>query len=271
MTTVTELGEQHANGASDEAFPIPVRHFLANAAHYLQRGDVVLCKGRATLFSLAIRWWTNSHFSHAALVFAVPSEDEGFERTFLIEAGTSGVDITDLKHYAIDRAAVYDVAIKRLEQPWMTIEVQRAVRGHMLNFIKATYDYAKVVALARSLVSNVSFGFNVPMVGIERAVRRSYRLSRVAPSQFLCSGFVQYGFMSAVRRLIARNQLPKNALDEVTFNDRLGRLADEPSILATTPEDFARSSKLAWRFVIRRGHVHRVTTYDEVDRILRRR
>src|SRR5882757_3224319 len=94
--------------------------FLTNAAHYLQRGDVVLCKGKATLFSLAIRWWTRSHFSHTALVFAVPSAEEGFERTFLIEAGTSGVDITDLKHYAVDRARAYDIAIKQFEQPWMT-------------------------------------------------------------------------------------------------------------------------------------------------------
>ena len=101
-------------------------------------------------------------------------------------------------------------------------------------------------------------------------MRRSYRLSRVAPSQFLCSGFVQYGFISAVRRLTARHQLPKSALDDVTFNDRLGRLADEPAILATTPQDFAQSAKLAWCFVIRHGRVHRVTSFDEVDRILRR-
>ena len=253
----------------DAAFPMSARHFLANAEKYLRRGDIVLCKGNATLFSWAIRWWTNSHFSHTALVFAVPSAEEGFERTFLIEAGTSGVDITDLKHYAIDRMAAYDLAIKRLEQPWMTVDVQRAVRGHMLNFIKASYDYAKIVALARSLLSNVSFGLSAPVVGIERAMRRSYRLSRVPPSQFVCSGFVQYGFMSAVRRLVARKQLPPSALDDVTFNDRLGRLADEPAILSTTPQDFAQSEKLAWRFVIRHGRVHRVSTYDEVDRLLR--
>jgi hypothetical protein len=256
---------------TDDEFPMSARHFLANAERYLRRGDVVLCKGKATLYSWAIRWWTRSHFSHAALVFAVPSVDEGFERTFLIEAGTSGVDITDLRHYAIDARSVYDVAIKRLDQPWMTSEVQRAVRGHMLNFIKASYDYGKVVSLARSLFSNVVFGLNAPMVGIERAVRRSYRLSRVAPGQFLCSGFVQYGFISAVRRLILRGGLPKSALEDVTFNDRLGRLADDPAILSTTPEDFAQSSKLVWLYVIRRGRVHRVTSYAQVDQILRRR
>jgi hypothetical protein len=256
---------------SDGEFPMSVAHFLARADAYLRRGDIVLAKGKATLFSWAIRWWTKSHFSHAALVFAVPSEEEGFEHTFLIEAGTSGVDITDLKHYVVDAAAVYDIAIKRLEQPWMTRAVQSAVRGHMLNFIKASYDYLKVVALARSLMSNIVFGLNAPIVGIERAVRRSYRLSRVPPAQFLCSGFVQYGFISAVKRLIARGGLPKSALGDVTFNARLGALADDAAILATTPQDFAASDKLEWLYVIRRGRVHRVHSYVEVDRILRRR
>lgn len=248
-----------------------VPRFLAHADRYLRRGDIVLCKGKASLFSWAIRWWTKSQFSHAALVFAVPSEEEGFERTFLIEAGTSGVDLTDLKHYVVDAAAVYDLAIKRLDQPWMTVAVQRAVRGHMLNFIKASYDYLKVVALARSLLSNFIFGISVPLVGIDRALRRSYRLSRVPPAQFVCSGFVQYGFISAVKRLIAHGGLAKSALADATFNDRLGALADDAAILGTTPEDFARSDKLVWLFVIRRGHVYRVHDSAEVDRILKRR
>ncbi len=123
----------------------------------------------------------------------------------------------------------------------------------------------------RSLWSQVIFGISAPMVGITRAMRRSYRLSRVPPGKFLCSGFVQYGFMSAVKRLIKAGRLPESAIDDVTFNNRLGALADEAAILATTPQDFAQSDKLAWRFVIRRERVYRVTTFDEVDRILRRR
>jgi len=116
-----------------------------------------------------------------------------------------------------------------------------------------------------------SWELNAPMVGIDRAVRRSYRLSRVSPGRFLCSGFVQYGFMTALRRLTASGQLPTSALDDAIFNDRIGRHADDAAILATTPQDFAQSDKLAWRYVIRRRRVYRVTSYDEVDRILRRR
>lgn len=254
-----------------DRFPMPVRHFLAHAEKYLQRGDIVLLKGKATLFSLAIRWWTKSEFSHTALVFAVPSAEEGFERTFLIEAGTSGVDINDLKHYAIDMSLVYDCAIKRLERPWMTVEVQRAVRGHMLNFIKASYDYWEVVALARGLISNAIFGLSAGVIGVEKAIRRSYRWSKTPPSRFLCSGFVQFGFMSAVRRLIETGRLPRDAMHEVIFRPGMHASADRPAILATTPEDLAQSDRLTWKYAIRRGRVYRVESYDAVKAIFRRR
>jgi hypothetical protein len=254
-------------GADD--FPMPVRRFLANAETYLQRGDVVLLKGKASLYSWAIRWWTTSEFSHAAMVFSVPSHEDGFERTFLIEAGTSGVDLTDLSHYAVDLSRVYDIAIKRCELPWMTVEIQRMIRGHMLNFIKASYDYFKVVALFRSLFSNAIFGLSVGIEGIDKAVRRSVRWSKTPPSRFLCSGFVQYGFISAVRRLIKGGRLPNSALAEVIFKPNLASGADATAILATTPEDLAQSDKIVWHYAIRRGRVFRVGNYAEVKAVFR--
>lgn len=257
------------NETTSGEFPMPVRRFLANAEIYLQRGDIVLCKGRASLYSWAIRWWTRSEFSHAAMVFSVPSHEEGFESTFLIEAGTSGVDLTDLKHYAVDLSGFYDIAIKRCERPWMTVEVQRVIRGHMLNYIKANYDYFKVVALFRSLFSNTIFGLSAGIEGIDKAVRRSVRWSKTPPSRFLCSGFVQYGFISAVRRLIETGRLPEGALDEVIFKPHLAGGAVATAILATTPEDLAQSDKLVWRYAIRRGRVHRVENYGEVRGIFR--
>jgi hypothetical protein len=259
-----------ATGDGD-AFPMPVSRFLANAEIYLQRGDVVLCRGHASLYSWAIRWWTRSQFSHAAMVFSVPSHEDGFERTFLIEAGTSGVDLTDLRHYAIDLSGIYDIAIKRCERPWMTVEVQRVIRGHMLNFIKANYDYLKVVALARSLFSNAIFGLSAGFEGIDKAVKRSVRWSRTPPSRFLCSGFVQYGFISAVRRLVKAGRLPEGALDDVLFKPHLPSGAETTAILATTPEDFARSERLVWHYAIRRRRVYRVASYEAAKEIFRRR
>lgn len=254
-----------------DRFPMPVRQFLAEAETHLQRGDIVLCKGKASLYSWAIRYWTKSEFSHAALVFAVPSREDGFERTFLIEAGTSGVDITDLGHYVIEFSRVYDVAIKRLERPWMTVDVQRAVRGHMLNFIKASYDYSKVAALLRSLVSNAIFGLSAGVVGVEKAVKRSMRWSRTPPARFLCSGFVQFGFVSAVRQLVSNGALERRTIGEVVFKPGLSAEAGRDALLATTPEDFARSDRLSWKFAVRRGHVYRVESYDCVKAILARR
>lgn len=252
-----------------DTFPMPVKAFLENAETYLRRGDVVLFKGKASLFSIAIRWSTRSEFSHAALVFAVPSAEEGFERTFLIEAGTSGVDITDLQHY-LDKWRVYDVAIKRADYEWMSLDVQRSVRGHMLNFIKADYDYWKIVAIARALVSNAIFNLAAAVQGVEKAVRQSYRWTKRPPSRFVCSGFVQFGFISAVWRLIANGATgPK--IDDVIFRPSLSSRSDREAVLATTPEDLAQSRKLAWKYAIRAGKVYPVDSYEGVRAVFRER
>jgi hypothetical protein len=248
---------------------MPVRRFLADAETYLQRGDIVLYKGKASLYAWAIRRCTKSEFSHTAMVFSVPSHEEGFERSFLIEAGTNGVDLTDLGHYAVELSRFYDIAIKRCETPWMTVDVQRVIRGHMLNFIKADYDYSKAVALFRSLFSEAIFGLSAGIEGVDKAARRSVRWSKTPPSRFLCSGFVQYGFISAVRRLIKTGRLPEGALDQVIFKPHLAIGADATTILATMPEDFAQSDKLVWRYAIRRGRVYRAQSYDAVREIFR--
>jgi hypothetical protein len=241
---------------------MPVRHFLTHAQKYLQRGDIVLLKGKASLYSWAVRWWTKSEFSHAALVFSVPSSEDGFERTFLIEASIDGVDITDLRHYARDLSLVYDLAIKRLEQPWMTIDVQRSIRGHMLNYIKANYDYWTVLGLLRRFVPR-KHDTN------SKSGQRKALWRRQPPSSFLCSGFVQYGYLSAVSRLIQTKVLPREAISEVMFKLGLHPDAEPKDILSTTPEDLAASANLNWKYAIRGGRVYRVETYDEVKATFR--
>lgn len=243
-------------------FPMPVRHFLTHAQQYLQRGDVVLLKGKATIYSWAVRWWTKSEFSHAALVFSVPSSEDGFERTFLIEASIDGVDITDLRHYARDLSLVYDVAIKRCEQPWMTIDVQRSIRGHMLNYIKAHYDYWTILGIIRGFLRWERHATTQSPVSRSRLLWR-----RQPPTRFVCSGFVQYGFLSSITRLVQARQLPREAIEQVLFKPGLEADAEPSVILTTTPEDLAASDRLTWKFAVRRGLVHRVGTYDEVRTI----
>ena len=51
----------------EEVWPMPVEDFLAGK--YLERADVVLTRRAWDVASWAIRWATNSPFSHAAMVF----------------------------------------------------------------------------------------------------------------------------------------------------------------------------------------------------------
>lgn len=247
-------------------WPMPIEEFLSG--NYLNRSDVVLCRGRKTLFSKLIRWATRSYFSHCAIVFLVPSPAEGFAKTFLIEAVPSGVDVTDLRHYAVDHADVYDVVVKRLERPWFTEDVQKLVRGHMLDFIKADYDFRTIFQIAKSVLWRILFGLHARVAGLEQAVRAAHRQKRLAPTQFVCSGFVQYGFMSTVELLIERGSLPPDALTDVCFNARLAAGSDTSAIVATTPEDFAKSDRLVWKYVILNKMVHPVSTGQQVAALL---
>lgn len=255
----------NGNGVSTARFPVPVRHFLLHAHQYLQRGDVVLLKGRASVFSWAVRWWTGSEFSHAALVFSVPSTEDGFEKTFLIEASIDGVDITDMRHYARDLSLFYDIAIKRCEQPWMTVDVQRSIRGHMLNYIKANYDYWTILGFVRRLTARRSRKDRNSPENMRKALWR-----RRPPNRFVCSGFVQYGFLAAISRLIQTHEVPREAMQQVLFRPGLQPDASPAEVLATTPEDLASTSQLAWKYAIRGGKVFEVGSYEEVRSLFRR-
>src|SRR5262245_40899671 len=76
----------------EEVWPMPVEDFLAGK--YLERADVILTRREWDVASWAIRWATNSPFSHSAMVFTGPQFESGYTSTFVIEAGTNGVDLT---------------------------------------------------------------------------------------------------------------------------------------------------------------------------------
>jgi hypothetical protein len=166
--------------------------------------------------------------------FLVPSTEDGFEKTFLIEASIDGVDITDLRHYARDLSLIYDIAIKRCEQPWMTVDVQRSIRGHMLNYIKANYDYWTVLGFIRRLTARRNGNDRNSPEGQRKALWR-----RRPPTSFVCSGFVQYGFLAAISRLIQTHEIPREAMEQVLFKPGLRPDAPPEEILGTSPEDLA--------------------------------
>jgi hypothetical protein len=272
-------------------FPMPIEAFLAG--NYLERADVVLTRRDWDFTSYVIRKATSSPFSHAALVFNRIGQEAGIDNTFVIEAGTTGVDLTNLRDYVNDKSSF--IAIKRLKQGWFGEDKQARVRGLLLDKIKASYNYWAIGRIARSIwfgVQNTIHTKTEEETSRERTLQ-SYRENEwTPPSEFICSGLVQIGFVETVIEYIKRGQLPASALNEVVFHRgaekwlpdadgwrQLGSDAgqsaeyfEEQNISAlesVTPEDLARSDKLEWLYLIRGGEVHKVASYDEVTELLK--
>jgi hypothetical protein len=263
---------------------MPVEDFLAG--QYLERADVVLTRRDYDLASWAIRWATNSPFSHAAMVFTGPQFESGYTSTFVIEAGTHGVDLTNLRDYIADKSAF--LAVKRFKQGWFDEAKQSRVRGLLLDKIKATYNYWAIGKIAR----NLWFGVERSVRGDRKTVRKFRERRWDAPSEYICSGLVQIGFVEATIEYIKAGQLPPSALNEVVFEreaatrlperEDWGYLDPEASkstavlfrkqnfdaLESVTPEDLASSDKLEWLYFIKNGMVYKVSTYDDVRKLI---
>jgi len=268
----------------EEVWPIPVEDFLAGK--YLERADVVLTRRAWDVASWAIRWATNSPFSHAAMVFTGPQFESGYTSTFVIESGTSGVDLTNLRDYIADKSAF--IAIKRFKQPWFDEAKQSRVRGLLLDKIKASYNYWAIGTIAR----NLWFGVERSVSGDQKTMRRFRERKWDAPTEFICSGLVQIGFVEAALEYIKAGTLPPTALNEVVFEkeaatrlperDDWGYLDAESSkttavlfrkqnfdaLQSVTPEDLASSEKLEWLYFIKNGLVYKVTSYADVRKLI---
>jgi hypothetical protein len=267
-----------------EVWPMPVEDFLAG--NYLERADVVLTRRNWDFSSWAIRYATNSPFSHAAMVFTGPQFESGYSNTFVIESGTKGVDLTNLRDYIADKSAF--LAIKRFKKDWFDETKQSRVRGLLLDKIKSTYNYWAIVHIVR----NLWFGVQQTVQTERHGERRHHeRGEGEPPTEFICSGLVQIGFVEAVLEYIKAGQLPPSTINDVVFEPeaatRLPEKADwaylDPEASKTTavlfrkqnyealqwvtPEDLAASDKLEWLYFIKDGLVYKVSTYDEVKKL----
>jgi hypothetical protein len=263
---------------------MPVEDFLAG--NYLERADVVLTRRNWDFSSWAIRYATNSPFSHAAMVFTGPQFESGYSNTFVIESGTKGVDLTNLRDYIADKSAF--LAIKRFKKDWFDETKQSRVRGLLLDKIKSTYNYWAIVHIVR----NLWFGVQQTVQNERRGEHRHHeRGEGEPPTEFICSGLVQIGFVEAVLEYIKAGQLPPSTINDVVFEPeaatRLPEKADwaylDPEASKTTavlfrkqnyealqwvtPEDLAASDKLEWLYFIKDGLVYKVSTYDEVKKL----
>jgi Permuted papain-like amidase enzyme, YaeF/YiiX, C92 family len=242
-------------GVEPPKFPMRVNDFLARADLYLDRGDIILTRGNY-LSSRAIRWIIGSFFSHAALVFLLPQPDNGFNNTFMLESMPTGIGLAKLKSYIAGQNPSEDVAILRMKGEGIDEAYFKQVGALMLDYVKTSYDFGRAINLGLSLF------FSMRRKWTPKG--RSYSsLKHWVPSQFICSGFIQYGFVEALRR---KNIDPKQVIfkKDLSPNDRDG-------LLAISPEDIANSDRPDWLYAIRRGWVYEVRGFAEArDVILHR-
>jgi len=295
------ISRTEASGAAPE-WPMTVDDFLAG--DHLDRADVVLNRKHGSFVSWLIRMATRSQFSHAALVFLVPHREQEFNNTFIIEAGTGGVDLDNLATSLRDRNAV--TAIKRFRsippisafspgamsspEIWFDERIQKLVRGRLLNSIRSRYSFRTIFSIIGDLIDQTSYSVSEATRGSKQALERRKARRREPPNAFICSGLVQLGFAEAVADLVIQGDLPPRALKEVIFSpDAAAVLPDDWSALTHSevvdivsgfllseaetlesikPVDLARSLQLEWRHVLRDGWVHRVTSYEEAYELL---
>ena len=239
---------------AEPKFPMPVGEFFEqHAQRLLKRGDIVLSRS-PTPASRLIRALSGSFFSHAAMVFFLHNDEKGLNNTVVIESLFKGVALASLDNYLKGRKPVEEVGILRLKEEGFDPDFFRLARGIMLNALNQPYDYHRLFRIALSVL----FGFSTGYARVRRKVR-AYKAWM--PRQFICSGFIQFGYREAAfkRGIPVQSVVMKNGL--INPNDE--------ELLATTPEDIANSDKMQWLFVIRRGWVHRVGSFDEAKKAIR--
>lgn len=269
--------------AFDDKWPKDVATFLQG--HYLDRADVVLTRRTGDIAAAVIRWATGSPFSHAALVFTGPQFDSGISGTFVIESGTSGVDLTQFTDYTSNKSTF--IAIKRLRKDWFTAPRQSRVRGVLLDKIKATYDFWTIARIAR----NIWFGVQTRIATKEKTVERYRKNDWTPPNEYICSGLVQVGFVEMAVEAIKRGEISPEVLREVVFHKEaegrlpppgtwkyLGEDAKDTAInfrdvlsdelFSVTPEDLAQTDKLEWQYFIKDGLVYKVASYADVMKLI---
>ena len=240
------------SAGAEPHFPMRVGEFFKDSDRFLNRGDILLSRS-PTIASLLIRLFSGSFFSHAALVFLLPQEREGFTKTFVIQSQFSGVGIADLETYVQGRTPIEEVGVLRLQGERFNQPFFKRANGFLLNEVNKPYDFHRLFRIGLSVL------FGIHQV-ISRVGRRPNVYRRWMPRQFICSGFIQYGLFAAaeidnmpIARVILKNGLADPSKDE---------------LLGITPEDVATSSKLTWKYVIRRGWVYEISDYAGARRII---
>jgi len=239
-----KLGKDH--------FPMTVKAFFANADRWLNYGDILLSRS-PLMASQLIRLASGGFFSHAAIIFLLPRRHDHLTSTFVLESLFKGVGIANLQTYVSGDRPIEEVGILRLEGDGFSQDFFKQTNGILLNEVNKPYDYRRLWRIALSTFFGLQQAAN-------RLQRRPNIFRRWMPRQFICSGFIQYGLFQAaqIKGLDPARVILKNGLTDPTPDEMLG----------LTPEDLARSKKISWKYVIRRGWVYEVENYDQAKRII---
>jgi cell wall-associated NlpC family hydrolase len=160
-------------------------------ARTLRPGDVLLVEGN-TIFSTAIKYLTQSNWSHAALyVGTTIDQSNGENLPKLVEADIiDGVRLTDLSHYGSFHTRICrPVGLSQSETD--------AVIQFATNKIGHQYDLTNIIDLARYLVPKPP----VPA----RYRRKLLALGSGDPTQAICSSLVAQAFQSIRYPILPEN------------------------------------------------------------------
>ncbi len=275
------LRSTQAPDPADQAeWPMPVEDF--RNGDFLHCGDVVLTSKMGSFFSFLSRKIDSSDFAHTALVFATKRSEIGLDDSYVIETTFGGVELGAFGEFVAPakvypdtgRPPEYIVGIKRLEQPWATPQIRAMVSGRMLRFLDVEdYDYSMLAALASR---HTHFWFRLRSFLFGRAPSLSEYLRRggYAPAEFICSGFVQFAYLDMVREAVERGHIPAEQADEawrsVTFAPWVEENTTMEDLMGVRPLELAQTDRLAWKYLVYGGMVHRVDSTDHVDTLLKR-
>jgi hypothetical protein len=282
--------EGHVNGvASAAASPWPMRLDDFLTGPYLERADVVLTRERGNFFSWLIRWALRSHFAHAAMIYQVPHRSPEYDDVFAIEAGEMGVKIRHFRDYCCRPGAV--AAIKRVRRSWLTPERQAKVSAEALNMIEASYDFGRAISLGLRSLRWWVFGLRQMVQGPQKALKHYRKSGYKPPSELICSGLVQFGFIEAISDLVRKKAIEPHTLADVIFVEECARVlpadwstlseseqvdmveqfksAFKDELESVTPNHLALSPRLDWVFVIRGGLVYPATSQEDAFKLLR--
>lgn len=171
-------------------------------AGLLNRADIVLTRGGG-LASAVIRQFTQSYWNHAAIVFVLSDlasgSHQGYQRTFILEAESHGVDIHPIDKYL--RNETQDMIILRFPDsslpPERRVDFLRRVRGFALEEIDAVYGYGTILRIAERILGPIGWSLKPIIRGAKIAARFN---REKAINDFVCSGVVQYAHLRACYR-----------------------------------------------------------------------